>query len=143
MRALKLWIPVIAWMALIFVFSTDLFSGSNTSSLLRPLLLWLVPSSTPEQLDGIQWVLRKFGHLTEYAVLALLLLRAVVGQFPAWSIDRQSLASLAAAVLYAASDEWHQSFVPSRSASIYDMLIDSAGALCAILWRRSFSPMKR
>ena len=42
--------------------------------------------------------------------------------------------TIAIATLYAASDEWHQSFVPSRSASIVDVLIDCVGAMCGAFW---------
>ena len=131
-------------MSVIFVLSTDLFSGANTSSLLRPLLSSLVPSLTNEQIDLIHVMVRKLGHWSEYFILARLLVGAVTGQFPLWKPSRHLLWSLLLAILYAAGDEWHQSFVPSRSASIFDVLIDSFGALCGALWfeRRKQNPDK-
>lgn len=140
MRTLKLWLPVIMWMAMIFIFSTDIFAGSNTSSLFHPVISWLIPSVTSDQLDTIHLFVRKFGHWTEYAILTFLLIRAVAKQFPQWPINWRCGCSLALAVIYAASDEWHQSFVPSRSASVYDFMIDGFGALCAILWQQFLFP---
>ena len=127
-------LAVILWMSVIFLFSTELFSSSNTSSFLGPLLVSLFPSLTADQVDSLHLLLRKFGHWSEYALLGLLLVRAVGGRFPLWQKNRQCIYALVIATLYAASDEWHQSFVPSRSASIIDVLIDSFGALCAVIW---------
>ena len=104
-------------MSAIFLFSTDLFSDSNTSSWLHPLLSSLFPSLTKEQIDLIHESVRKLGHWSEYFILALLLMRALTAQFP-MRVDRSHVFwSMVLATLYAASDEWHQSFVPSRSAS--------------------------
>ena len=68
--------PVIVWAALIFVFSSGLFSGSNTSSVLRPLVLWVYPSATETALALVHVLVRKTSHFVEYAILALLLARA-------------------------------------------------------------------
>ena len=59
---IKNWWPVVAWMSLIFLFSTDLFSGANTSSFLRPLLSSLFPAMTADQIETIHLTLRKLGH---------------------------------------------------------------------------------
>jgi VanZ family protein len=102
-RALTVWLPVVAWAALIFVLSAqpDLSTGLGTWDL----------------------VLRKLAHLTEYAILGALLLRAVGARVPA----------LVAGVAYAVSDEIHQTFVPGRQGSVLDVLIDSAGVVIGIL----------
>ena len=130
----KYLLAVILWMSVIFLFSTELFSSSNTSRFLGPALAALFPSLTADQLDIFHLLLRKFGHWSEYALLGMLLMHAVSGQFPLWQKNRQCIYALVIATLYAASDEWHQSLVPSRSASITDVLIDSFGALCAVIW---------
>jgi len=130
----KNWWPAVTWMGAIFLFSSDLFSDSNTSSLLGPLVSALIPSLTGEQIDLLHVGLRKLGHWCEYFILALLLMRAVKGQFPSWNWSSHLIWSLGLATLYAGGDEWHQSFVPSRSASILDVLIDSFGAVCGALW---------
>lgn len=128
------WWPVVAWMSVIFLFSTDLFSGSNTSSILRPLLSSLLPSLTVDEIDWIHVITRKLGHWCEYFILARLLIGALTGQFPMWKPRRHWLCAVVLAVLYSASDEWHQSFVPSRSPSSFDVLIDGLGAICGALW---------
>lgn len=134
LATIKCWWPVAIWMSAIFIFSTDLFSGSNTSSLLRPLLSSLFPSLTSAQIELIHLAVRKLGHWSEYFILARLLMGALRRQFPLRKQSSHLYWSVLVATLYANGDEWHQSFVPSRSASILDVLIDSFGAICGALW---------
>src|SRR6266542_1830938 len=70
------WAPPIIWMSMIFWFSTDMFSGDNTGSLLWKVVSFIYPGVTQELFDSIHFYVRKAGHFTEYAVLALLLFRA-------------------------------------------------------------------
>ena len=136
LRAHQHWLPVALWMGVIFALSTDLGSAEHTSYIIRPLILWLVPTASPEAIGRIQFLIRKSAHLSEYAMLAFLVLRAIrMSGSPApkpWSWQRAGLALLIAAA-YAATDEWHQSFVPSRTADLGDVLIDSAGAAIGLL----------
>jgi len=127
------WLPVFAWLALIFIGSTDLMSAEHTSRIIAPLLRWLHPTISPLTLARVQFFLRKAAHVTEYAVLAMLLYRAF-----AHTVFKTRRALAAALVLllcaaYAATDEFHQSFVPSRTASGRDVIIDICGATLAIL----------
>jgi VanZ family protein len=137
-RALKPWIPVILWMGLIFLVSTDLGSAGHTSQIIEPLLRWLKPGISVETIDLFQTLIRKGGHLTEYAILALLTLRAVnlSGQNQQDKRNVGHLRSAGIALLiaasYAATDEFHQSFIPSRTPSFYDVLIDAGGAFAAL-----------
>src|SRR5215213_5339809 len=78
------WLPPILWMAAIFSFSTDTFSGENTGSLLYNVFHAIIPSLTPEQFRPIHFFVRKAAHFTEYGILAFLLFRA----FRAGSIAR-------------------------------------------------------
>jgi len=78
--------------------------------------------------------MRKLGHWGEYFILAILSIRALHADLPAQSQLHRAAGAIAIATLYAASDEWHQSFVPSRSASIVDLLIDCFGAMCGVFW---------
>ena len=73
---LKLWLPVLAWMAFIFVGSTDLLSAEHTSRFIGPFLRWFAPDVSDATIVSVQLVVRKCGHLTEYAILAALLYRA-------------------------------------------------------------------
>ena len=101
------WLPVVVWAGVIFVFS-------SVPSLSTHLGTW-------------DLVLRKLAHMTEYAVLALLLLRAT-GSY-AWAFGL--------AVGYACTDEFHQTFVRGRHGSPVDVGIDAVGALIGLaVWRR-------
>ena len=131
-------------MGVIFVLSSSLGGADHTSRFLGPLLRWLMPHAAPETLAQAHFLIRKAGHLTEYAVLALLALRAVRRSMQptvsGWSWKAAGLALLISAT-YAATDEFHQSLVPNRTASPGDVLIDSSGAFVALmmaaLWRKT------
>jgi len=130
----KTWGPVVAWMVLIFSFSTDWFAARNTSSFFGPLLSWLIPGIAAETIHIVHTALRKLGHWTEYFILATLLAAACKTQWPKQSWRNRSAATVIIATLYAISDEWHQSFAPSRSASAIDVAIDAFGAICGAFW---------
>ena len=129
--------PLVLWAVLIFIGSGNVLSAAHTSIILRAVR-WLFPNVRDESLAVLHLLVRKAGHLTEYAVFATLAARA----FRASSHDLLRRhwvgCSLLLAIVYALTDELHQSFVPSRTASIYDSLIDSMGALMAltIIWLR-------
>ena len=106
-RRLLLWLPVVLWAGLIFGLS-----------------------SVPDLGTGLgTWdlVLRKIAHFCEYAVLGALLLRALGRELPA----------VAAGIVYAASDELHQRFVPGRHAAFRDVAVDAAGVLAGVLLLQS------
>ncbi len=132
--------PLVFWMAFIFFASSQEFSAANTSSILRPVLLWLFPRISEAKIAFIHFSIRKCAHFTEYAVLALLSARAFLGSSKQILRRRWFLAALALVAVYALSDEFHQSFVPSRTASVYDSMIDTAGGFSALvlcaLWRK-------
>lgn len=135
--------PVFIWAALIFLFSSGLFSGSNTSSVLRPLMLWVYPSISDAALALLHGLIRKTSHFVEYAILALFVARALRTSSKEFLKDHWLAVSLSFVALYALSDEFHQSFVASRTASIYDCLIDTAGGLAALLVVRTRTPTLR
>ena len=126
-------------MALIFWGSTDLMSSHHTSRFMAPFLRWLFPGISGETVEAVQTVIRKGWHFTEYGMLALLVWNALVKPFdrtPAsWSARCATRAWLIC-VLYAASDEFHQAFVPSRGSSVADVGLDAVGAASALaaLW---------
>jgi VanZ family protein len=106
-RALTLWLPVVAWAAVIFAFSA-------VPSLSTGLGTW-------------DTVLRKGAHITEYAILGALLYRAL----------RREQVALAAGIAYAATDEFHQHFVRGRLGSPVDVAIDAVGVTLGMLvWLR-------
>lgn len=117
-------------MALIAWFSTADFSAENTGSVLRPVFQWLLPHATDAQLATLHALTRKLAHFTEYAVLATLWFVALTRER---GLARRPAAWLAFVVAagWAFLDEFHQAFVPSRTASPLDVVLDSAGALAA------------
>ena len=137
----KYWLPPLLWMAVIVGLSTDAGSSEHTKSWLLPLFRILAPWATPAQLEALHWLARRLAHLSEYAILAALWLRAFV-RGRNLSPRAAGLLALAISVAWAILDELHQSFVPTRSASLADVLVDTAGALIALTvvhigWRQA------
>jgi VanZ family protein len=137
-RNAKYWGPVLLWMTFIFWMSTGTFSSENTSRIIEPILHFLMPSLSPEKLAMMHAAIRKLGHVTEYFILGILLFRAFRGGSKELRNMRWAFSSLLVVVLYAASDEFHQSFVPERTASLVDVGIDTLGGIIAqgvsVLW---------
>jgi VanZ family protein len=132
-RLLSRFLPLIIWMAFIAYASSDEFSAANTSRIIGPLVLWLFPNFTSENLALVQLVTRKAAHFGEYAVLGFLAARAFRSS-PRPRLKRNwFVIALALIAVYALLDEYHQSFVPSRTASILDSLIDTIGGLTALV----------
>jgi VanZ family protein len=132
---LKYWLPVLVWMALIFSASSDSHSYEHSRGLFEPFLRWLFPQISQDNIGRIHHGIRKCGHLTEYAILALLLWRALnqsKNKLSPWSWPKV-LGALLIVFLYAASDEFHQSFVPTRTPLFSDVLIDTAGGAIGLL----------
>ena len=132
---LKSWFPVVLWALLISLFSTDEFSSSNTSRIIGPLVLWIIPTASPELQETIHHVVRKLGHWSEYFVLSWLLLRGFQGERRRALQKRWVVWTLLLVLVYALGDELHQAFVPSRSARLADSLINFFGGICAAGWR--------
>jgi len=123
---LRRWLPVVVWAAVIFTFSTSLFSHDQTSAIVLPLLGFLFPNARPEELRAMHAAVRKLAHFSEYLVLSVLLYRALrAGR--RWEL-RTAAVALGLAGLYAITDEVHQVFVPGRTAAALDCLIDFSGA---------------
>jgi VanZ family protein len=134
-RLCKYWLPLILWMALIFSASTNLGSPHNTSSFFRPFMNWLFPGMPEDMLEHIHHVVRKTAHFVEYAFLGVLVWRAVHGDpaFASFSPRRRFWFALLLCMFYASTDEFHQSFVPSREAAVQDVLLDTCGSAFALL----------
>ena len=134
---IKYWLPALIWMAVIFSASADSKSSQHSSHLLVPILRWLFPNLSEDAIDATVTGARKCAHLTEYAVLALLFWRALrkpVKSDPRpWSWADARLAILLVA-LYAASDEFHQLFVPTRDATVRDVVIDTIGGTLGLVF---------
>jgi VanZ family protein len=128
----KRWAPVIVWAAIISAFSTHLFTADNTSRVIVPILHWIFPSASPEALARMHFFVRKSAHFIEYFVLSLLVLRGIRGGRRENHLAWAAMALLAVA-LYASLDEFHQTFVPGRTAAVSDVVLDTTGGAVAQL----------
>jgi VanZ family protein len=140
-------LPLLAWMAFIFVMSTRVGSSESTAGVFDAFFGWLLPALGPAGRTLVFLLWRKSGHVIEYAILAILAVRAIRQDQPVWEWRAAGTAILLC-IPYAASDEWHQSFVPSRTSDWHDVVIDTGGILLGIglAWlmaRRSSSRTKR
>jgi len=125
------WLPPIVWAALIFYGSSRVLSSEHTAPVIESILNAIIGHRLkPSQFNVIHYCIRKAGHLIEYGILGSLVFRAIRHGRTGWSW-RWALAAIAIATLYAASDEFHQVFVPGRSPSVWDVLIDTTGATLA------------
>jgi VanZ family protein len=127
------WLAPIVWMCLILWLGSDSGSSEQTSRLILPLLRFLFPGTSPLQIDAMHAFIRKLGHVSEYAVLAGLWLRAF-DSGPEPSRGRGAWRAGAIAVGWAVIDESLQSMVASRTGSPYDVALDGLGALVPILF---------
>jgi VanZ family protein len=130
---LKYWLPVFIWLGVIFAGSTDILSAEHTSRYLVPFLRWLDPQISVSTIANVHFALRKLGHLTEYGVLAALLWRALRNG----TNLRARMSTLFVGVwvvcaIFAMGDEFHQSFVASRTMSLLDVMIDISGAVAGL-----------
>lgn len=140
MKRRVLTIAVVLWLVIIFLLSAKPADESDNMSLSVGHIIGKVfvrdyRQMTEEEKEAfaerINYPVRKAAHATEYAILGILL-TAALGSY---SIDgrRRVVTAWAAGTLYAASDEFHQLFVPGRSGCITDVMIDSAGLMTGIL----------
>ena len=132
-RFVSRYLPLIAWLAFISFASSDNFNAGNTSRIIGPLILWLFPNTSMETLALVHFITRKIAHFTEYAILGFLAARAFRSSPRPGISQRWFLICVTLIVVYALVDEYHQSFVPSRTASLTDSLIDMAGGLTALI----------
>jgi VanZ family protein len=123
-------------MVVIFSASADANSYRHSSTLFEPFIHWLFPHMSQDRVEMIHHLFRKCGHLTEYAILALLLWRSIrqpeKSRPRPWRWDEAGLA-LALVLLYAASDEIHQVYVANRTALTTDVVIDTSGGAVGLM----------
>ena len=125
---------MLIWLGLIVIGSTDLMSAEHTSRIIGPVLRSFNPDISAETIAQIQFVVRKTAHVMEYAILAALLWRGLrAGVRWQTRMLRLFIAVWFVCAVFAASDEFHQSFVPSRTASPIDVMIDIFGALIGLV----------
>jgi VanZ family protein len=128
------WLLVAAWAGLISYFSTDQFSSLNTREIFGLVLSWLFSEMPTEDIEPVHGTIRKLGHWGEYFILSVLFLWALQNENGRKRKLRQVVHTLIFVLLYAIGDEFHQSFVPSRTASFGDVMINALGGVCGISW---------
>ncbi len=132
-QQLKAWIAAALWIGLIAGESTNLGSADNTSRILYPLLHFLV-GLDPFRFETWHFYIRKSGHFIGYFMLSWLLFRAWKATLPSasgkWSL-RWAAAAFLMTVVVSSLDEWHQTFLPSRTGTWHDVVLDSTAALVA------------
>ena len=140
---LWVWLPAVLAAAVIATESTNTFSSDHTKEWLRPLFAGLLGKVAEKALDLINHVLRKSGHFCGYGLVCLTFLRAWLLELgriadlsrTAWR-QRACVLAVLCTVAVASLDEWHQSFIPSRTGVPADVGIDTGGALlsCGLVW---------
>ena len=130
---LLVWVVTAAWAGAISELSTGAYSGSVTGWLLAQLLLSLHIHLTPRTFETIHFLIRKLAHGSEYAIFGLLLYHSFEPRHPERWDTRGAFGAVVVAGLFSLTDEYHQSFVPGRTASLVDCGIDTAGALLAMV----------
>src|SRR5262249_29064648 len=112
----KYWLPVLVWLVVTFIWLSNVVLVAETSRFIVPFLLWLKPGMTQETTWGIIVFMRHCAHVGEYAILALLMWRALHwGTSMSMRMATVCAVVLLACTLFAASDEFHQTFVKSRT----------------------------
>jgi VanZ family protein len=143
-KLLKAWIAAMLWLTLIAIESSALLSAHNTSRILYPLLHYLFGLDW-DRFEVWHFYIRKGGHVVGYGTLSILLFRAWRATLPAmsdvkWTLRWATIAILGTA-LVASLDEWHQSFIPSRTGTIRDVVLDTCAGIAAqflvFLWWKS------
>jgi VanZ family protein len=127
------WLPVALWGLFIFMMSTSTFSALNTSRIIVPVMRWVFPLASTETISVLHALIRKSAHFTEYCVLFWLLLRGPMKGRP--------YLALGVCVVYAFLDEGHQILVPGRTPSLYDVALDSTGALFSRFLNLAFAEL--
>jgi VanZ family protein len=138
--AVEYWMPLVLWLLVIFSFSTDAFGSEKTSRIIVPFLRFFSPRLSFQELEFLHAVIRKFGHVTEYFILAVLAYRTLRQEQP--GMVQAQWRTLLLVALAAASDEVHQGFTLSRTASPADIGYDCFGAVWG-LWTISMYEARR
>lgn len=144
-HVLKAWIAAILWLIVIAIESTSYLSANSTSRILYPLL-HLLFGLNHARFEHWHIYIRKGGHVFGYGLLSFLLFRAWRETLPSiqnskWTLRWSTIAVLGTAFV-ASLDEWHQSYIPSRTGTPWDVLLDTSAGIAAqvlvFLWTRWF-----
>jgi VanZ family protein len=125
------WLPTLAWLCVLASFSTDTFSANHTGSILLKIIHAVYGNISHHRFEQIHFLVRKTAHFGSYGLLGFLAFYSWRSTLPALSrwTPRWSFLALLTTLAAASLDEFHQSFVPTRTGNYRDVLLDLTGAL--------------
>ena len=140
------WLPVVVGIAVIILESTEWFGSNHTSRPLRRIFEALFGHISNPRWETIHHYIRKSGHFLGYGFIGLAWLRAWWLTLPHSRFLPDALLALLGTALVASCDEWHQTFLPNRTGTPWDVLLDCTGAitlqLIVYIFMRTFRPKR-
>jgi VanZ family protein len=140
------WLPVVIGIAIIMMESTEMLGSNHTSGPLRKIFEYLFGQVSDDSWEIIHHYIRKSGHFLGYGFIGLAWLRAWWLTLPHSQFLHDAFLALLGTALVASCDEWHQSFLPNRTGTPWDVLLDCTGAvtlqLIVYIFMRSFKPKR-
>ena len=140
------WLPVAIGIGVIMMESTEWMGSDHTSGPLRWLFESIFGPVADARWELLHHFIRKSGHFLGYGLIGLAWLRAWWMTLPHSRFLHDAFLALMGTALVASCDEWHQSFLPNRTSSPWDVLLDCCGAialeLLVYIYMRIFRPKK-
>ena len=141
-----IWLPVAVGVAIIALESTEMFGSDHTSHPLRRLFEYFFGHVSDDRWELVHHLIRKTGHFLGYGFIGLAWLRAWWFSLPHSRFIQDAFLALLGTALVASCDEWHQTFLPNRTGSPWDLLLDCTGAitlqLLVYVFMRTFKPKR-
>ena len=138
------WLPVVVGVIAVAMESTEIMGANHTSGPFRWLFQAIFGPVSDERWDLLHHFIRKTGHFIGYGVLGLTWLRAWWMTLPRLRFFQLSLLALFGTAMVAGADEWHQTFLPNRTGTVSDVLLDCCGTiameLVVYVFMRLFKP---
>jgi len=140
------WLPVAVGIAIIVLESTEWFGSDHTSHPLRRLFEYFFGYVSDDRWELVHHLIRKTGHFLGYGFIGLAWLRAWWFTLPRSRFIQDAFLALLGTALVASCDEWHQAFLPNRTGTPWDVLLDCTGAIVlqvlVYVFMRTFKPKR-
>jgi VanZ family protein len=140
------WLPVVIGICVILIESTEMFGSDHTSGPLRWVYESIFGPITEASWEIVHHYMRKTGHFFGYGFIGLAWLRAWWMTLPRSRFFHDALLALLGTALVASCDEWHQTFLPNRTGTPWDVLLDCCGAITlqimVYVYMRTFKPKR-
>jgi VanZ family protein len=125
--------PVFLWAGVILLLGSRLGASAQTSRFFQPLIEFFFPNADPQTFQLLHSLIRKSAHFVEYGIFAFLAARAFAASPVRLLSDHWAAAAMAAVLALASTDELLQSLNTSRTASVWDVLLDLSGGAAALI----------